>query len=64
MRQEVALEGEGQVHRLTITGGFDFAADNGHLAVDLPGGAIDHSDQIFAHGKIYIRGARGIGEGA
>ncbi|KOX03379.1 hypothetical protein ADK65_07475 [Streptomyces sp. NRRL B-1140] len=64
LRQEVALEGGGQVYGLTITGGFDFAADKGHLAVDLPGGAIDHSDQVFADDKIYISGARGIGEGA
>ncbi|MFC8142382.1 hypothetical protein ACFUKV_11550 [Streptomyces paradoxus] len=61
-RQEVELEGKGQVYGLTVTGGFDFAADKGHLAVDLPGGAIDHSDQVFADGKIYISGVQGIGE--
>ncbi|MFD5338062.1 LolA-like protein [Streptomyces hawaiiensis] len=61
-RQKFELEGEGQVYVLTITGGFDFAADKGHLAVDLPGGAIDHSDQIFADSKIYISGVQGIGE--
>ncbi|MFJ7181859.1 LppX_LprAFG lipoprotein [Streptomyces massasporeus] len=63
-RQEVELEGEGQVYGLTATGGFDFAADKGHLTVDLPGGAIDHSDQVFADGKIYISGVQGIGENA
>ncbi|MFF8934565.1 hypothetical protein ACF08O_07455 [Streptomyces paradoxus] len=63
-RQEVELEGDGQVYGLTVTGGFDFAADKGHLAVDLPGGAIDHSDQVFADGKIYISGVQGIGEDA
>lgn len=63
-RQEVELEGEGKVYGLTVTGGFDFAADKGHLAVDLPGGAIDHSDQVFAGGKIYISGVQGIGEDA
>ncbi|MFF7870833.1 hypothetical protein ACFZCT_30810 [Streptomyces qaidamensis] len=61
-RQKIELESEGQVYGLTITGDFDFAADKGHLAVDLPGGAIDHSDQIFADGKIYISGVQGIGE--
>ncbi|MFI9822315.1 hypothetical protein ACIHFC_17875 [Streptomyces sp. NPDC052013] len=61
-RQEIELEGEGRVYGLTVTGGFDFAADRGHLAVDLPGGAIDHSDQVFADGKIYISGVRGLGE--
>ncbi|AWW35427.1 hypothetical protein [Streptomyces cadmiisoli] len=63
-RQEVELEGGGQEYGLTVTGGFDFAADKGHVAVDLPGGAIDHSDQVFADGKIYISGAEGIDEGA
>ncbi|MFG2274951.1 hypothetical protein ACGFNY_34885 [Streptomyces chartreusis] len=63
-RQEIELEGEGQVYGLTVTGGFDFAADRGHLAVDLPGGAIDHSDQVFADGKIYISGVQGVGEDA
>ncbi|MEU9229377.1 hypothetical protein AB0D40_34110 [Streptomyces massasporeus] len=63
-RQKIELEGEGQVYGLTLTGGFDFAADKGHLAVDLPGGAIDHSEQVFADGKIYINGAHGIGEDA
>ncbi|MGW6645430.1 hypothetical protein [Streptomyces iakyrus] len=62
--QKVELESDGQVYGLTITGGFDFAADKGHLAVDLPGGAIDHSDQIFADDKIYISGVQGIGEDA
>ncbi|MFG3722529.1 LppX_LprAFG lipoprotein [Streptomyces massasporeus] len=61
-RQKVELEGEGKVYGLTVTGGFDFAADQGHLTVDLPGGAIDHSDQIFANGKIYVSGAREIAE--
>ncbi|NUP17797.1 MAG: hypothetical protein HOZ81_17225, partial [Streptomyces sp.] len=63
-RQEVELEGGGQVYGLTVTGGFDFAADKGHLAVDLPGGAIDHSDQVFADGKIYISGVEGVDAGA
>ncbi|NEE22961.1 LppX_LprAFG lipoprotein [Streptomyces sp. SID7499] len=64
IRQKVELEGEEKVYGLTVTGGFDFAADKGHLAVDLPGGAIDHSDQIFANGKIYLSGAHEIAEDA
>ncbi|MFH9712120.1 hypothetical protein ACH4MW_35325 [Streptomyces luteogriseus] len=64
LRQKIELEGGGQVYDLTVTGGFDFAADKGHLAVDLPGGAIDHSDQVFADGTIYISGAQGIDEDA
>ncbi|MEV5342950.1 hypothetical protein AB0K93_31420 [Streptomyces sp. NPDC052676] len=63
-RQKVELEGEGEVYGLTITGGFDFAADKGHLVVALPGGAIDRSDQVFAGGKIYVSGTEGIDEHA
>ncbi|MFB8757561.1 hypothetical protein [Streptomyces nigra] len=61
-RQKIELQGDGQVHSLTIAGGFDFAADRGHLAVDLPGGAIDHSEQVFAEGEIYVRNILGAGE--
>ncbi|OXS35670.1 LppX_LprAFG lipoprotein [Streptomyces sp. XY006] len=61
-RQEIELEGERKVYGLTVTGDFDFAADRGHLALDLPGGAIDHSDQVFADGRIYLSGVQGIGE--
>ncbi|MEU8756618.1 hypothetical protein AB0C88_39655 [Streptomyces chartreusis] len=63
-RQEIELKGEGQVYGLTVSGSFDFAADKGHLAVDLPGGAIDHSEQIFGDGKIYISGVQGVGKDA
>jgi hypothetical protein len=60
-RQKIELQGEGQVYRLTINGGFDFAADRGHLAVDFSGGAIDHSEQVFAEGKIYVDNVPGAG---
>ncbi|MFH9011589.1 LppX_LprAFG lipoprotein [Streptomyces sp. NPDC017943] len=63
VRQEVRLEGEGEVYDLTVTGGFDFSAGKGQLAVDLPGGAIDHSDQVFADGQIYVSGAAGMEKG-
>ncbi|MFJ3667096.1 hypothetical protein ACIPSE_11625 [Streptomyces sp. NPDC090106] len=63
-RQEIELRDGGQEYGLTVTGGFDFAADSGHLTVDLPGGAIDHSDEVFADGKIYISAAEGAGEDA
>jgi len=59
--QEIEIEGDGQVYLLSIAGGFDFAADRGHLEVDLPGGAIDHSEQVFADGKIYLNGVQGSG---
>ncbi|MFD7694639.1 hypothetical protein [Streptomyces sp. NPDC059805] len=60
--QKIELQGDGQVYRLTINGGFDFAADRGHLAVELPGGAIDHSEQVFAEDKIYLSDPQGSGE--
>ncbi|MFF0304727.1 hypothetical protein ACFYTV_28965 [Streptomyces sp. NPDC004562] len=61
-RQKIEVQGDGQVYRITITGGFDFSADEGHLAVDFPGGGIDHSEQVFAEGKIYVRNVLGTGE--
>jgi len=61
VRQKIEVQGDGQVYRLTITGGFDFATDRGHLAVDFPGGGIDHSEQVFAEGKIYVKDVPGAG---
>jgi hypothetical protein len=62
--EEIALAAEGEEFGLTITGDFDFAADRGRLAVELPGGAISRSDEIFADGKIYLSGSAGIDEDA
>jgi hypothetical protein len=43
-------------YTLTITGDFDLGGDRGSLAVNLPGGAIDHIDEVFADGQVYVRG--------
>ncbi|WP_190094851.1 LppX_LprAFG lipoprotein [Streptomyces melanogenes] len=40
---------------LTVTGDFDMAADRGRLAVDFPGGAISHLDEVFAGDTVYLR---------
>ncbi|MFF1482604.1 hypothetical protein ACFVYD_34520 [Streptomyces sp. NPDC058301] len=40
---------------LTVTGSFDMAADKGRLAVDFPGGAISHLDEVFTSGTVYLR---------
>ncbi|MFH8366198.1 hypothetical protein [Streptomyces sp. NPDC018031] len=40
---------------LTATGPFDMARDRGKLSVRLPGGAIDHMDEVFGGGKIYLK---------
>ncbi|WP_395570855.1 hypothetical protein [Streptomyces sp. BK79] len=62
--QKVEIEGEGDTYVLTVTGGFDFAKDRGRLAVDFPGGAISHTDEVFADGKIYVSEGAGLDEGS
>ncbi|MFD5142753.1 LppX_LprAFG lipoprotein [Streptomyces sp. NPDC058401] len=49
-----------KTYTLTATGDFDMAGDKGALSVDLPGGGISHVDQVFADGKVYVRGAGGM----
>ncbi|MGW7264939.1 LppX_LprAFG lipoprotein [Streptomyces sp. NPDC054842] len=39
---------------LTVKGDFDLARDRGKLAVDFPGGAVSHSDEVFADGRIFV----------
>jgi len=54
IEQDIELETDGKTMSLSVTGDFDFAADRGRLAVDLPGGAIDHIDEIFTDGHVYV----------
>jgi hypothetical protein len=61
--QKIEITGDGTAYTLTVTGGFDFARDRGHIAVDLPGGAVSHSEETFADDKIYIDGSHGATEG-
>ncbi|MCX5300712.1 hypothetical protein OG898_30335 [Streptomyces sp. NBC_00193] len=49
---------------ITVVGDFDMAGDKGSLAVDLPGGAISHADEVFADGVVHVRGAGGVPAGS
>lgn len=64
LHERIEITGGGETYTLTVAGGFDFARDRGSLAVDFPGGAISHSEEIFADGKVYVDGAAGIDAGA
>lgn len=54
--QEIELGDATKTYRMSITGDFDMAGDKGQLAVDLPGGAISHMDEIFVGDTVYLRG--------
>lgn len=54
MRQGTGANAEH--YAIAITGDFDLGRDRGRLAVDLPGGATDHIDEVFADGQVYVRG--------
>ncbi|MDX3226443.1 hypothetical protein [Streptomyces sp. ME19-01-6] len=55
-------EGEG-AFAVSVDGPFDLAKDKGKLAVDFPGGAIDHVDEIFDGDTIYVSGIQGAAKG-
>ncbi|WP_028801214.1 hypothetical protein [Streptomyces sp. 142MFCol3.1] len=61
--EQIDITGDGRTYTLTVTGDFDFAADRGSIAVDFPGGGIDHSEEVFADGKIYVSGTAGTDDG-
>ncbi|MDP9608137.1 hypothetical protein [Streptomyces demainii] len=46
---------------LSLAGPFDLAADRGRLSVDLPDGAVDHMDEVFDEGKVYL--SQGVPQG-
>ncbi|MET7595710.1 MULTISPECIES: hypothetical protein [unclassified Streptomyces] len=52
--EEIKISDGKTEYVLTVGGGFDLANDRGKLAVDFPGGAISHSDEVFADGRIYV----------
>ncbi|MEU0741298.1 hypothetical protein [Streptomyces sp. NPDC006134] len=61
--QEIELtEGE-ERYVLTVTGGFDFAGDRGHMAVELPGNGVKRIEEIFAGDKVYVSGVQRTDEG-
>ncbi|MFF7356138.1 hypothetical protein ACFZA1_26360 [Streptomyces filipinensis] len=59
LHERIEIGGGGREYALTVTGGFDFGRDRGSLAVDFPEGGISHLDEVFADGKVYVRGASG-----
>jgi hypothetical protein len=63
LHERIEITGEGETYTLTVAGGFDFARDRGLLAVDFPGGGISHTDETFAGGKVYVKGASGADAG-
>lgn len=50
----VTRGGGGEDSTLSLAGPFDLAADKGRLSVDFPGGAVDHMDEVFSGGKVYL----------
>ena len=56
IRMRVGTGANAKHYALGITGDFDLGRDRGRLAVDLPGGAVHHIDEIFADGQVYVRG--------
>ncbi|MFD8378932.1 hypothetical protein ACFV2X_10385 [Streptomyces sp. NPDC059679] len=58
----LVAEGEG-AFPISLDGPFDLAKDKGKLAVDFPGGAIDHVDEIFDGDTIYVNGIQGVAKG-
>ncbi|MES4904590.1 MULTISPECIES: LppX_LprAFG lipoprotein [unclassified Streptomyces] len=53
--ETIVLRSGGQEYTLSVSGPFDLARDKGKLSVDFPGGAIDHIDEVFTGGKVYVR---------
>lgn len=60
---KIVMDGRGEVHSIAVSGRFDLARDTGRLTVDLPGGAVGHVDEVFADGKVYLRGMPGTAGG-
>ena len=58
----IVISGEGSTYTLSVTGRFDMAADKGALTVRLPGGAIDHMDEVFDGSTVYLRGFAHMGQ--
>ncbi|WP_413102717.1 hypothetical protein [Streptomyces sp. Inha503] len=52
--ETIVTRGRGEDFTLSLAGPFDLAADKGKLSVDFPGGAVDHMDEVFSGGKVYL----------
>ncbi|WP_327287538.1 hypothetical protein [Streptomyces sp. NBC_01198] len=62
VNETIVITGNGSTYTLTVAGSFDMAADKGALIVRLPGGAIDHMDEVFDGPTIYLRGLSNLGQ--
>lgn len=58
----IEVSGNGSRHTLTVSGTFDMARHRGALTVRLPGGAIDHMDEVFDGAAVYLRGLSNLGQ--
>ncbi|MFC8448986.1 LppX_LprAFG lipoprotein [Kitasatospora sp. NPDC057223] len=63
INQQLQIDTDEAKHTITITGPFDLAEGRGQLGVDFPEGAISHIDEVFAAGKVYVRGAADMPDG-
>ena len=63
INQQLQIDTDDETHTITIAGPFDLAEGRGRLGVDFPGGAISHIDEVFADGKVYVRGASDLPDG-
>ncbi|WP_431042752.1 hypothetical protein ACQUSR_13050 [Streptomyces sp. P1-3] len=60
--EKIQLASEGSKFTISVAGPFDLAGDRGRLSVDLPGGAIDHMDEVFGGGKVYLQPLGNLGK--
>lgn len=62
--EKIVLSDGTRTYTLSIAGPFDMARDKGTLSVDFPGGAVDHIDEIFSRGRIYLTPMQPVPKGA
>lgn len=60
--ETIVLTGKGSTYTLTVNGSIDMASDKGAITVRLPGGAVDHMDEVFAGPAVYLRGFSNLGQ--
>ncbi|WUH95280.1 hypothetical protein OG900_37400 [Streptomyces sp. NBC_00433] len=58
--ETIVITGNGSTYTLSVTGSFDMAADKGAITVRLPGGGIDHMDEVFDGPSVYLRGLSNV----
>ncbi|WKX72042.1 hypothetical protein [Streptomyces sp. XD-27] len=60
--ETIRLTSQGSTLTISVAGPFDMAGDKGKLSVESPGGEIDHVDEIFGGGKVYLRPLDDLGK--